>query len=160
MKLINHLLIGTSFPKKLFLDDYRVPKDCASYMYQRGQNVLIYHEDWEIVRSYKQFCDWITKNGLPDIISFDHDLADVHELKESLVIDEWFDLTENREYTGMDCAKWLVNYCLDNKLELPNFIVHSANPAGCDNINGLLKNFKEKGSYTSTYWTEEPDENN
>ena len=43
---------------KLFLDDIRKPPDV----------------DWFIVRNYNQFIDWIDKNGLPDIISFDHDL--------------------------------------------------------------------------------------
>lgn len=132
--------------KRLFLDDERIPIDCAHYMYRRGVDCRIYHEEWIIVRSYKQFTNWITENGLPDIISFDHDLADVFQLKETLDIHEWFDAEGNREYTGMNCAQWLVNYCLDNKKELPSFIVHSANPCGTENINGLLKNFKEKGN--------------
>ena len=63
-------------------------------------------------------------------ISFDHDLADVVELKEELPIEQWFDLENNKEYTGMDCAKWLVNYCLDNNKPLSKYAVHSANPAG------------------------------
>ena len=41
----------------------------------------------------------------------------------------------------MDCAKWLVDFCMDNKVELPKFYVHSANPVGADNIRGLLNNF-------------------
>jgi hypothetical protein len=45
------------------------------------------------------------------------------------------------EKTGMDCAKWLVDYCLDNKLTLPLYNIQSANPSGKDNIDGLLKNF-------------------
>lgn len=145
--------------KRLFLDDTRMPVDCAQYMWARNVHVGVYREDWVIVRTYKQFCNWINENGLPDIISFDHDLGDDFLLKETTPIEEWYDLENERDYTGMDCAKWLVNYCLDNKKELPNFIVHSMNPAGTDNINGLLKNFKEKGSYISTYWTEEPNKN-
>lgn len=125
----------------LFLDDYRFPIDCASYMYRKGVDCRIYHKDWIIVRSYGQFVSWIEKNGLPDYISFDHDLADVFELKEELAIEEWFDLTENKEYTGMDCAKWLVNYCLDKDKKLPDYAVHSWNPVGADNIDGLLKSF-------------------
>lgn len=82
---------------------------------------------------------------MPDIISFDHDLSDVKELRISLPIEEWFDLDSNKEYTGMDCAHWLVNHCLDNDLKLPVFFVHSANPCGYENIKGLLNNFKEKG---------------
>ncbi len=127
---------------KLFLDDERVPVDCAKYMHYRT-DCRIYHEEWNIVRSYKQFVSHIETYGLPKLISFDHDLADLPELKVELDITEWFDLKNNKEYTGMDCAKWLVDYCIDNNLKLPEFIVHSANPAGTENIKSLLENFKK-----------------
>ena len=107
----------------------------------RVSDLNIYHEEWDIVRSHGQFVKWIEKNGLPDLISFDHDLGMVQEWK---IIDEWFDIDNNREYTGMDSAKWLVDYCIDNDLKLPDFIVHSANPSGYENINGLLKSFKKQ----------------
>lgn len=127
----------------LFLDDYRMPIDCATYMYRKNVDCRIYHKEWSIVRSYWQFVKFIEENGLPDFISFDHDLADVVELKEELPIEQWFDLANNKEYTGMDCAHWLVNYCLDNNKQLPNYIVHSSNPAGTENIEGLLKSFSK-----------------
>lgn len=130
----------------LFLDDYRTPIDCAQYMYRRGVDCRIYHTEFAIVRSYGSFVDWITHNGLPEFISFDHDLADVHEDLEQKEISEWFDIENNREYTGMDCAKWLVNYCMDRNLKLPEYAVHSANPAGIENIIGLLENFKKYGT--------------
>lgn len=75
------------------------------------------------VRSYAEFVTYIETNALPDLISFDHDLG----LNES----------------GFDCAKWLVNYCLDNNLRLPKFDVHSQNPVGKENILSLLQNFKK-----------------
>lgn len=77
------------------------------------------------VKSYNEFVDWITENGLPDGIAFDHDLADV----------------DQAEKTGMDCAKWLVDYCIDNDKKLPLFSSQSANPPGRENILGLLTNF-------------------
>ena len=132
--------------KRLFLDDIRVPVDCpkAHYMSYRKIDLTIYHEEWNIVRSHGQFVKWIEENGLPDLISFDHDLGDDTNLKGVLPIDEWFDIDNNREYTGMDSAKWLVGYCIDNELPLPEFAVHSANPAGYENINGLLISFKKQ----------------
>lgn len=75
------------------------------------------------VRSYSEFVIFITQNGLPDYISFDHDLG----LQES----------------GFDCAKWLVNYCLDNVKPIPKFVVHSQNPVGKQNIESLLNNFNK-----------------
>jgi hypothetical protein len=127
--------------KLLFLDDYRDPIDCAKYMYITGVDCRVYHKNWSIVRSYGQFIEWINQNGLPDLISFDHDLGDVTQLKEQLDTKEWLDIENNYEYTGMDCAKWLVDYCLDNDLKCPDFIVHSSNPAGAENIKSLLNSF-------------------
>jgi len=45
--------------------------------------------------------------------------------------------------SGFDCAKWLVNYCLDNGKPIPKFVVHSQNPVGKQNIESLLNNFNK-----------------
>ncbi|HUH26208.1 MAG TPA: cyclic-phosphate processing receiver domain-containing protein [Flavobacterium sp.] len=91
--------------KKIYLDDLRsIPQGFIG------------------LRSYAEFVFYIQQNGLPDFISFDHDLG----LEES----------------GFDCAKWLVNYCLETNLRLPEFEVHSQNPVGKQNIESLLNNFK------------------
>jgi len=74
--------------------------------------------------SYIAFVAHITEYGLPDFISFDHDLG----LEES----------------GYDCTKWLVDYCLDHQQQLPDFAVHSQNPVGKENIQRLLENFVKK----------------
>jgi hypothetical protein len=124
--------------KRLFLDDWRIPIDCAQYMWQRKVDCTIFHENWDIVRSFGQFKNWIIKNGIPNIVSFDYDLADVEELKEELNIEEWFNLNENKVYTGLDCAKFLLNYCNDNKLNFPDYIIHSVNPDGTEEIKKLL----------------------
>jgi hypothetical protein len=101
--------------KKLYLDDIRTPKT----------------KGWIIVRSYNEFCRWITNNGVPEAISFDHDLS------EDSVLD-------GKVYTGYDCAKWLCEYCMVNGIPLPEYNVHSANPVGASNIKQLLDNFKRK----------------
>lgn len=75
------------------------------------------------IKTYKEFVNYITENDMPDAISFDHDLG--------------------LEETGYDCAKFLVQYCLDNSLKLPIFSCHSANPVGKKNILSLLENFKK-----------------
>ena len=124
--------------KRLFLDDWRVPKDCAQYMWQRRVDCRIFHEEWDIVRSYGQFIDWIEKNGIPSVVSFDYDLDDVEELKEDLPIEEWFDLEENRAYNGADCLRYLIRKCREDKRPLPQCIIHSANPDGCDEMKELV----------------------
>jgi hypothetical protein len=45
---------------KIFLDDYRLPKDCLSYMYQIIGNLNpIYNEEWLVVKNYSEFCNAI-----------------------------------------------------------------------------------------------------
>jgi hypothetical protein len=50
---------------------------------------------------------------------------------------------QGTEKTGYDSAKWLGDYCLENKRKLPNFVVHSQNPVGKANIQGYLDNVKK-----------------
>lgn len=118
--------------KKLYLDDIRNPTT----------------EGWDIVRSYDEFVNYIETNGVPDVISFDHDLGMEH-------IKYFFDNgghdnppnpqeVEFQTKTGYDAAKWLCNYCFENGIPLPEWNVHSANPVGRDNIKGLLSNFGKK----------------
>ena len=81
-------------------------------------------EGFERVYSYTEFVAYLEHKGLPDFISFDHDLGE--------------------EFSGYDCAKYLVDYCLDHQLPLPDFAVHSQIPVGKENIERLLNNFKEQ----------------
>jgi hypothetical protein len=123
---------------RLFLDDVRT----IAMVPQLPQNA-----DWTIVRNYDDFVKVITARGLPSFISFDHDLADVHYASFEKFMKgaaSYKELYENcKEKTGYHCAKWLIDYCLDNDKKLPLYFVHSANPAGRDNINGILNSFKQ-----------------
>ena len=124
--------------KKLFLDDIRQPKDAINLV-PSNYNKIFWDNDWSIVRNYREFVNWILSNGVPDLISFDHDLADIHY---EVDFSDW-DFSSDQlgvEETGLDCAKWLVDYCVDNGSILPKYIVHSANPAGRKNIQSYLDN--------------------
>ena len=131
---------------KLFLDDFRIPLDCIPYMHTRigKMNPIYLEKDWIIVRDYEAFVMYITNNGLPDVISFDHDLAEEHYAPDTRWqdYDNWENEQKFKFKTGHDCAKWLVDYCIENKKKLPLFIVHSMNPAGTENIRAYLANFK------------------
>jgi hypothetical protein len=74
---------------------------------------------------------------VPDIVSFDHDLADGHYKQSE------FDYNDNaKEKTGYHCAEWLIYYCLDKSKELPaEVLIHSMNPAGSLNIKSLFDTF-------------------
>lgn len=125
----------------LFLDDYRDPfsKKVDWMVFSPiGRDVTTI---W--VKSYSEFVDWITENGLPDAIAFDHDLDEEHYAPQCEWgnYNEWAINQNFKEKTGYDCAKWLVDYCMDNNVPLPIFSSHSANPAGRENITKLLTNF-------------------
>ena len=130
----------------LWLDDIRNPFLNLEGKVPKDENGEDYKINW--VLNYEEFVKWIEMFGLPNAISFDHDLADEHYTQEYF----WNDYQESKKYqewksnhyqekTGMDCAKWLVDYCIDNKEKLPKIFVHSANPVGADNIKYLLDNF-------------------
>jgi len=122
--------------KNLFLDDIRIPSTVKTYMPELGGDY--FDAKWTIVRNYGEFVGHIETNGLPNMISFDHDLADVGYDSET-----YTETFTYQEKTGFDCAKFLVDYCIDNNLQVPNFVVHSQNPVGNKNIEGLLNNFKK-----------------
>lgn len=113
----------------LFLDDVRDPK--TTYMFVTG-NV-------RVARTYGEFVSLIEKYGLPTIVAFDHDLGDNKSLLDSYPKKEWFSKELNRAYTGADAARYLVQYCLDNKKKLPLTMVHSANPDGAANIHSIIR---------------------
>lgn len=103
--------------KKLFLDDVR----SIEMIYDKSME-----SEFDIVRTYRAFVDYIKKNGLPNYISFDNDLGLGED--DKLAPD------------GLAAAKWLV---YESGLDLRNleFKVHSANPVAAEQIRGLLNNY-------------------
>ena len=125
---------------KLYLDDFRDPMDSLYY-----KGFPIYADDWIVVRDYNEFVKYVEEHGIPEAVSFDHDLNDAHYEKTSFDYDD-----ETQEKTGYHCAKWLIYYCMDNKKELPAIIlVHSMNPAGSQNIWSLFNSYWKSLSSTS-----------
>jgi len=121
----------------LWLDDVRDPSEDDWLVFSPIQRP--FETVW--VKNYQEFVDWITENGLPDGICFDHDLGFTNEYYIENNLE-----SPDPDKTGMDCAKWLVEYCMDNNKTLPLFKSQSANPAGRSNILSLLINFKEHQS--------------
>lgn len=103
--------------KKLFLDDVR----SIDMVYNSTME-----SQFDIVRTYDAFIDYIEKNGLPDFISFDNDLG--------------LDKNGNVTPDGLAAAKWLV-YKSGLNLSNLKFKVHSANPVAAEQIKGLLNNY-------------------
>ena len=115
----------------IFLDDFRSPKDTASYM-PTSMAKLYRDTSWFIVRNFKEFVECVMEHG-PDIgmVSFDHDLDPDHYDNKS----------HDNGNTGYDCAKWLIHYLSSCDYDMPNlFLIHSMNLSGSMRIWKLLTN--------------------
>ncbi len=133
----------------LFLDDERNLSDVTWV----NLPSKIYN-DWKVVRNFKEFTHCIASYGMPKFIAFDHDLADYHygvmakeaDYHTAFVDDDMGGLNLTFDYgpekTGYDCAKWLVDYCADNRLKLPDYVVHSMNVVGRQRIEAYLDSAK------------------
>lgn len=94
---------------KWFIDDERFP----------AGNV----EDWVVFRTSKEVIEYTKVHGLPDFVSFDHDLGG--------------------EDTSMVFINWLIEQVLDGTILFPagfDFDVHSQNPIGAKNIFSKMEN--------------------
>ena len=115
----------------IFLDDERNFEDVTWINYPKFDSVVT-------LRQYHEFENYVDglviKNvGLEGLhFSFDHDLG--------LEDFEW-----KKELTGHDCAHYLVEVMGETKTD-PNSIttyVHSKNPVGKKNIEGLLESYRD-----------------
>jgi len=116
---------------KLFLDDERWPEQVSWVPLPTN-----WRGHYKIVRDYNDFVRVITKYGLPEFITFDHDLAPEHYREGFAGAAPKYD--EYKEKTGYHCAEWLVHYCIKHDLNLPPFQVHSMSPVGRENIRRAL----------------------
>ncbi len=119
----------------LFLDDIRIPTQVTWVDIPKDQH-------YSVVRNYQEFVDLITLQGLPKFVTYDHDLSDCHY--------GFVDLNNNEipydsyvEKTGYDCAKWLVDYCMNKGIKHPPYVVHSMNPVGKQNIISYVESYNK-----------------
>ena len=95
----------------IWLDDFRVPN-------------IPQDETIAWVKDYASFVERVVAFGkdISDcIVHFDHDLGG--------------------EKDGYDCAKFLINWCIDNEYPAPDYDIQSANPIGRENIDSLFKSY-------------------
>ena len=94
---------------KLFLDDERDPPSDNTY--------------WIIARSSSEAIELVKTKGIPDFISFDHDLGG--------------------DDTAMKFIWFLINGHMDGSLESfpTDYYVHSQNPIDVQNIKSLMSSY-------------------
>ncbi len=109
----------------LYLEDdpERPPAIAANYIYPFEIRFLYRMEEWHIVRSYDEFVAHIVDHGMPKCVSLDHDLG-----KDAK--------------TGYDACVWLLDYCVENNIKVPQILCHSWNPDGKDRIMNLIRYIK------------------
>ena len=94
---------------KLFIDDERWPADDGT--------------EWVIARSSEDAIAAVESLGVPDFISFDHDLGG--------------------EDTSIKFIWWMIDAHLDERIAsfTTQYYVHSQNPIGAANIRSLMDSF-------------------
>lgn len=125
----------------LWLDDVRDPQDIRWKEYTQSFDC----DQVVWVKDYNEFVEWITQNDLPAFMSLDHDLSPDHYVPKEYwgnkqAEDKWIAEQASKEKTGMDCVKWLVDYCNLNRKRLPLTVVHSFNTSGRENMRAYLSN--------------------
>jgi hypothetical protein len=100
---------------KLFIDDQREPTYAVD----------------KIARTSQEAIDWIKEFGMPNFISFDHDLG-------------WhLDGNRSHDDTAMQVVDWIAKEWFMNRLDIPadfSYHVHSQNPVGVANIKRAMEN--------------------
>ena len=93
----------------LFIDDERFPPDDG--------------REWVIVRSSEEAIEYVRTRGIPDFISYDHDLGGYD--------------------TAMRFIRWMIDCYLEDTFDTfpVNYTIHSQNPIGALNIKDLLDGF-------------------
>ena len=79
-------------------------------------------DSWIIVRSSAEAIQVLKDLGMPSFISFDHDLGG--------------------DDTSINFINYMIGCLLDNNINLPedfDYYVHSQNPVGKQNIEGLMQ---------------------
>ncbi len=114
----------------LFLDDIRYPQNVT---YTKIPDVK-----WIIVRNFDDFVYTISTFGIPDNISFDHDLGikSMEEFNKNGLNYDYNNIGE--EKTGLHCALYLKEILNKKKYKWPNIFIHTINPVGLHNIKTVF----------------------
>ena len=98
----------------VFLDDWRHPDDVKDIDYPKGEDKIKWYRATSVLDFTMMFeeCGDSYFNGksMPDAVSFDYDLCD------------------DKGRTGIDCLRFLVEFCEKKNYPLPVCYFHSADP--------------------------------
>ena len=107
----------------IFLDDKRQPEDVSWITYPK--NI-----EWVVVRNSEEFQEIVSEQrDLSKVsFSFDHDIQDY----------DWY----GREVTGLDCLKFLVEVCMEERVRsFPHVYLHTQNIVGKKDMEGYITSY-------------------
>ena len=97
----------------IWLDDFRAPNIPDQY----NENVAWVRDYDTFVTTVKVFKSDISRC----MVHFDHDLGEGKN--------------------GYDCAKFLIDWCLENDYAAPDYDIQSSNPVGRKNIESVFESY-------------------
>ena len=104
-----------TYYEHIWLDDFRLPHPS-----DLGGDRIVW------VKTYDSFVKEVKSLG-ENIslckVHFDHDLGE--------------------EKSGYDCAKFLVEWCMENGYEVPDYGIQSRNPVGRKNIQSIFETYNK-----------------
>lgn len=96
----------------IFLDDIRQPNMAHNSANGLGDEYSSANK-WIIVRDYFEFVNIINEQfDNIELISYDHDIGCIKN---------------GKEYTSKDATNYLINYCMNNMVNFPDWYVHTDN---------------------------------
>lgn len=124
----------------LFLDGIRQPDDAFISDERMTLFTASGITDWLVVRNYDSFVKVIKDLGLPNAVSFGHDLHFEHVkyYAEHTIRNGYIEYESFKHKTCKHCADFLVSYVRENNLQLPKCFIHSANEHGVIAIRKAL----------------------
>jgi hypothetical protein len=137
--------VSVKLKTALYLDDLRTPT-----------TTIPGYEPWIVARNFDEFTKHIADHGIPDLISFDHDLHKEHYAPMEYWNGDYMIWAEQQNFkhkTGLQCAQWLCEVIKANPgLQLKNCSVHSANATGAWYIQNCINSFKKHMGWLADCW--------
>lgn len=104
------------------------------------------YDRWVLCRNFEEWVTYLSYNGVPDLVSFTHDLADEHfqdQAKYELQGIEAIQYNDFVQPTGLQCAQYLCAFCEQNGLPIQAVGVHCPErPMGAHNIRTAVNTYK------------------
>ena len=122
----------------LWLDDIRDPASTDVDWLGMYSPIGKYEAYVVWIKSYDEFVSFILSNGLPSAICFDYDLSKAPN-NEISGQETMCDKVEAK--TGLDCAKWLVEYCNEQGIDIPPYGIQTSNLEGKMKIEAILNQY-------------------